>query len=877
MTQRISPGKGVACRGVRVTRAEEAHRLFMAALDGRFPILNRGLSRNEKDSIRSGDIYVWETTPFDPFVGGGIHRFQDGISWLSRTRRGELSYSRRNLASIGANKKRQVSCNYCPLSMATDTSPRHQFPVHSPCEDHVFCVFYWGRLSSFPSSHASVNNVTDAYLDPTEKVSLILLGELPELKSLTTPTGMFIPNGDKDRGEAKSSRLRGAQIPIKKPAADGSKTALRTSLTYGRKFRYIDYIDTDGRNFTSTVPSTPTTLPLNFEYATDTSDTQTIDSPQRTSTPNALLCYPLGSGGNPVYRQQTVSRMVGLASPVTTSRQPIRDDDAYSQLTFRCASHTPILPPPSIVSVDIAGADSGPNRDSTVKGALHSYPSNAATYLADEEGPRHIALGTMEANRAMESAPDIAARNGFTHLHGPGGASHSPPFNPATYLADDKWSRHMALGAMEANRAMESTSDIAACNGFTHLHGPGEASHSPPFNPATSLVDDKWSRHMALGAMEANCAMESTSDIAAHNGFTHLHGPGGASHSPPFNPATYLADDEWSRHMALGAMEANRAMESASDIASHDGFTHLYGPGGASHSPPFNLATYLADDEWSRHMALGTMEANRAMDSAADLTVLDGFAHLYGPGRESDCLFETCHLPPFTPELEKRVIPTYIETRSHSSSSCPPACSHAGNLLSMLHLAGPNSPACHAKESTRNDILPALQKRFLLARPTSETTYPPLPSCSEYSPHHPMGPAGNDCDSLPELSNPTYLDSLSRAPYEYSHPRDNLAFTDEPVMYGALDEAKTQFDDRHPGFPSITSPITNNDTSDEILYADSTSGGTNTVSPVLGGASHLSERWLYSDILSPDLQGKEGGDGLCGYLDTESAYEHLGW
>ncbi|KAJ7284208.1 hypothetical protein C8J57DRAFT_1710449, partial [Mycena rebaudengoi] len=181
MSKRRSP---IACRHALLTSSDEAHRLFMAALDGHFPILRRLLTSAEKRRMASGDVYLWETTMPRRGHRGSIRRFRDGMipDWaalyIAFLESQGLSYYRRRWEG---DQMRDTSVDDSSLSF-----------------DLVKVTY-----SAFVNDGGFVRLFhINSYWEPCEAGSLTPLGQLQQLRDLVVPANMFTC----DREEARLRR-----------------------------------------------------------------------------------------------------------------------------------------------------------------------------------------------------------------------------------------------------------------------------------------------------------------------------------------------------------------------------------------------------------------------------------------------------------------------------------------------------------------------------------------------------------------------------------------------------------------------------------------------------------------------------------------------
>ncbi|KAI0049962.1 hypothetical protein FA95DRAFT_1581455 [Auriscalpium vulgare] len=87
------------CTDIRIRSVADAQVVFFAVSKGILPIVSRRLDSEERRSIRSGSVYVWEERgPDAEATGLGIERWTDGIRWgPSRVKDEFLFYNEREL------------------------------------------------------------------------------------------------------------------------------------------------------------------------------------------------------------------------------------------------------------------------------------------------------------------------------------------------------------------------------------------------------------------------------------------------------------------------------------------------------------------------------------------------------------------------------------------------------------------------------------------------------------------------------------------------------------------------------------------------------------------------------------------------------------
>ncbi|KAB5593338.1 hypothetical protein CTheo_3256 [Ceratobasidium theobromae] len=166
-------------QGVTVNSVASALTIFYAVCLRILPKVERRLDVDERESLKTGDIYVWEERDLHLDTGEGIERWTDGIKWgSSRVRNEFLFYYER------------------------DHDPKEAQAVQDArLIKQTFSVFFHppGEPSGRPRKWHMV-----AYYSQATVANLNKVEDIPHIATLQVPEGMFQP------ARAKRGRVRSA-------------------------------------------------------------------------------------------------------------------------------------------------------------------------------------------------------------------------------------------------------------------------------------------------------------------------------------------------------------------------------------------------------------------------------------------------------------------------------------------------------------------------------------------------------------------------------------------------------------------------------------------------------------------------------------------
>ncbi|KAJ7646725.1 Gti1/Pac2 family-domain-containing protein [Roridomyces roridus] len=189
------PMQTPTCTGIRVRSTADAHIIFHAVALGRLPMITRRLDTEERRSIGSGCVFVWEERggPNTEPMGIGIERWTDSIRWgPSRVRDEFLFYQEREPEYVHVDMSYDSDGTPSPLSNVS-----HIFPRESLVKQ-TYSVFVetphgrrkWHLIAYFTQESADyLQNVDD----------------IPFLANLRVPAGMY--------KSARSAKGTGRRVP----------------------------------------------------------------------------------------------------------------------------------------------------------------------------------------------------------------------------------------------------------------------------------------------------------------------------------------------------------------------------------------------------------------------------------------------------------------------------------------------------------------------------------------------------------------------------------------------------------------------------------------------------------------------------------------
>ncbi|RDB25457.1 cAMP-independent regulatory protein pac2 [Hypsizygus marmoreus] len=165
------------CTGLRVRTTADAHIIFHAVSLNILPIVSRRLDTDERRSISSGCVYVWEERgPNTDATGVGIERWTDSIRWgPSRVRDEFLFYHEKEATPTGEH-----------ASDSDAMSPQHtKRGIH---RDNLIKQTYSVFIET-PRGRRKWHLI--AYFTQESLDYLRTIDDLPHLASLSVPLGRF--------------------------------------------------------------------------------------------------------------------------------------------------------------------------------------------------------------------------------------------------------------------------------------------------------------------------------------------------------------------------------------------------------------------------------------------------------------------------------------------------------------------------------------------------------------------------------------------------------------------------------------------------------------------------------------------------------------
>ncbi|KZT29654.1 hypothetical protein NEOLEDRAFT_1174679 [Neolentinus lepideus HHB14362 ss-1] len=168
-------------KNTRVRSVEDVHKICYAAYLGKLPIITRRLDTDERSALGPGDVYVWEErNSLNDISGLGIVRWTEGKKWSPSRVVGDFLYYYEKAPEGAHSGDLLARQTYSTTINAPE--PRGPFKI-------CLCTYH------------SKNTVD----------GLSTIDEMPELKDLKVPEGMFVR-------QRKSSRKAG-EVSFEDPDA----------------------------------------------------------------------------------------------------------------------------------------------------------------------------------------------------------------------------------------------------------------------------------------------------------------------------------------------------------------------------------------------------------------------------------------------------------------------------------------------------------------------------------------------------------------------------------------------------------------------------------------------------------------------------------
>lgn len=189
------------CKGIRIRSTYDAHRIIRAVELGILPITQRRLDGEERKSLRSGDVWVWEERGSGSDNSGlGIERWTDGRTYgPSRVRDDFLFYSERDLEPFQPN------------------APYNSMDRESLVKQ-TYSVFIRER-----SGHQKKWHIT-AYFSQSTVEDLATVDHIPAVACLPVPEGRY-SSARSSKHKAREITRRQGSLGSRDGFDDGSSTS----------------------------------------------------------------------------------------------------------------------------------------------------------------------------------------------------------------------------------------------------------------------------------------------------------------------------------------------------------------------------------------------------------------------------------------------------------------------------------------------------------------------------------------------------------------------------------------------------------------------------------------------------------------------------
>ncbi|KAK7692223.1 hypothetical protein QCA50_003847 [Cerrena zonata] len=236
------------CTGIRIRHTEDANRIFHAVALGHLQLYRRRLTVEERRSIHTGCIFVWEERNTSAeATGEGIERWTDGRRWSCSKVKLDFLFYQEKLPDV---KDEQIAAFMRPNQLVKQT---YSVFVQTP-----FGRKKWHLV---------------AYYTPDTRDHLHSVDDIPLLRDLrnSVPPNAYHP--------ARTSRTRTRGEPMASPDPQNSAAATRIP---------VSHIHVPPPRPPSPNPSTPDLMPPSWGH-----DGDNDDGPEMSSTLNSPVSSTL--------------------------------------------------------------------------------------------------------------------------------------------------------------------------------------------------------------------------------------------------------------------------------------------------------------------------------------------------------------------------------------------------------------------------------------------------------------------------------------------------------------------------------------------------------------------------------------------------------
>ncbi|KAG9309225.1 Gti1/Pac2 family-domain-containing protein [Chiua virens] len=172
------------CTRLRVRSPQDAQVIFHAVAEGVLPMVTRRLDAEERRTIASGSVFVWEERGPNPEATGlGIERWTDGKRWgPSRVRDEFLFYQEKDPDPVDVEVNSDSD-----TTLGSGSRPRNNTrpePARSPLVKQTYSVYV-------DTSRGRRKWHLIAYFTADTADDLRTVSEIPELANLEVPPGRY--------------------------------------------------------------------------------------------------------------------------------------------------------------------------------------------------------------------------------------------------------------------------------------------------------------------------------------------------------------------------------------------------------------------------------------------------------------------------------------------------------------------------------------------------------------------------------------------------------------------------------------------------------------------------------------------------------------
>lgn len=175
---------------LHIRDANDAHIILEAVRLGILPLITRRLLVNERDELRSGQVYVWEEAQDD----GGLLRWTDGRRWSQSRMRGDYLFYEEKIETTQEERDAKAARR---AQRASDPNAFISPPLRRkdrPSKPNGLTKQTYSVTVTFPGSSETRKWHVVAYFSGNDYLRLPVIEDYDYLRNIRKSTGIFFRN-----------------------------------------------------------------------------------------------------------------------------------------------------------------------------------------------------------------------------------------------------------------------------------------------------------------------------------------------------------------------------------------------------------------------------------------------------------------------------------------------------------------------------------------------------------------------------------------------------------------------------------------------------------------------------------------------------------